>query len=159
MRFHRPIRLDPPVDMNEKILYLSLRTDTSKWTELADKYTVRKYVEDCGLSDCLVKLYGFWKTADEIDFDKLPNSFILKAVQGSGDPVIVKDKSTLDKEKALEYMRKVYTQRYGGLEAGKHYMRSWSSGIIAEEFLRMMRCPKGIKYSHRLQNMVYKWKG
>lgn len=134
VRFHRPIRLDPPVDMNEKILYLSLRTDTSKWTELADKYTVRKYVEDCGLSDCLVKLYGYWKTADEIDFDKLPNSFILKAVQGSGDPVIVKDKSTFDKEKALEYMRKVYTQRYGGLEAGKHYMRI-EPGIIAEEFL------------------------
>ena len=111
VRFHRPIRLDPPVDMNEKILYLSLRTD-----------------------DCLVKLYGYWKTADEIDFDKLPNSFILKAVQGSGDPVIVKDKNTFDKEKALEYMRKVYSQRYGGLEAGKHYMRI-EPGIIAEEFL------------------------
>jgi hypothetical protein len=134
VRFHRPIRLDPPVDLNEKILYLSLRTDTTKWTELADKYQVRKYVEGCGLSECLVKLYGYWESADEIDFDKLPNSYILKSIQGAGDPVVVKEKSTFDKEKALKYMRKVYSQRYGGLEAGRHYMRI-KPGIIAEELL------------------------
>lgn len=133
-RFHKRINLENPQNLNEKILYLSLKTDTRMWTRLADKYQVRQYVEDCGLKDTLVDLYGYWEKAEDIDFDKLPNSFILKAVQGSGDPVIVKDKASFDKEKALRYMKKVYTQPYGGLEAGCHYMRI-KPGIIAEEFL------------------------
>lgn len=134
VRFHKPINLKNPQNLNEKILYLSLKTDTSKWSELADKYAVRKYVEDCGLKDTLVGFYGYWEKAEDIDFDKLPNSFILKAVQGSGDPIIVKNKSTYDIEDARKYMSKVYKQPYGGLEAGSHYLRI-RPGIIAEEFL------------------------
>ncbi|MBR8719426.1 hypothetical protein IX307_000592 [Bacteroides pyogenes] len=133
-RFHKRINLNNPRDLNEKILNLSLRTDTSMWTTLADKYAVRKYVEECGLADTLVKLYGHWDKAEDIDFTKLPNSFILKSVQGSGDPVIVKDKSQFDQNKTVAYMSKVYSKLYGGLEAGCHYMRI-KPGIIAEEFL------------------------
>ncbi len=134
VRFHRFIRLNPPVDLNEKILFLSLKTDTSLWTTLANKYTVRKYVEDCGLSNILVKLYGYWGKAEDIDIDKLPNSFILKSIQGAGDPVIVKDKAEYDFDKAIKYMSKVYSKEYGGLEAGRHYMRI-KPGIVAEELL------------------------
>ena len=42
----------------EKILYLSIKTDTTLWTRLADKYLVRLYVADCGYQDNLVELYG-----------------------------------------------------------------------------------------------------
>lgn len=133
-RFKKRINLKNPQNLNEKILYLSLKSDTSMWTKLADKYSVRQYVEECGLSDTLVQLYGYWENATEIDFSKLPNSFILKSIQGSGDPVIVKDKSNHDLKSAIEYMKKVYSKPYGGLEAGCHYMRI-KPGIIAEEFL------------------------
>lgn len=133
-RFHKRINLKNPQNLNEKILYLSLKTDTSMWTTLADKYAVRKYVKDCGLKEILVDFYGHWDKAEDIDFDKLPNSFILKSIQGSGDPIIVKDKSKFNQEKAVAYMKKVYSLPYGGLEAGCHYMRI-KPGIIAEEFL------------------------
>lgn len=133
-RFKKRINLNNPQNLNEKILYLSLKTDTSMWTLLADKYRVRQYVKECGLADTLVQLYGYWDKADDIDFSKLPNSFILKSVQGSGDPIIVKNKSSFNQESALRYMNKVYSKPYGGLEAGCHYMRI-KSGIIAEEFL------------------------
>ena len=133
-RFKKRINLKNPQNLNEKILYLSLKSDTSMWTRLADKYAVRQYVKDSGLEDTLVNLYGYWENADEIDFSTLPNSFILKSIQGSGDPVIVKDKAHFKEEEARAYMRKVYSKPYGGLEAGCHYMRI-KPGIIAEEFL------------------------
>ena len=53
MRFHKRIDLDNPKTLNEKIQYLSLRTDTTEWSRLADKYAVREYVKDCGLADTL----------------------------------------------------------------------------------------------------------
>ena len=65
-----------PKDMNEKVLYMKLFTDTSRWTELADKYAVRGYVENCGLADYLIPIYGMWTDVDSIDFDSLPESYI-----------------------------------------------------------------------------------
>ena len=101
-RFKRRLNLNNPRTLNEKILYMSLRTDTTSWTRLADKYNVRGYVEECGLSDTLVKLLGYWESADQIDFDKLPNSFVLKTTQGSGDIILVKDKKKIDKDEIVK---------------------------------------------------------
>ena len=53
-RFHKRLDLNNPKTLNEKILYLSLRTDTSLWTVCSDKYEVREYVKKCGLEDILV---------------------------------------------------------------------------------------------------------
>lgn len=52
---------------------MKFNTDTTRWSELADKYRVREYVRKCGLGDFLVRLYGVWETADEIDFQNFPN--------------------------------------------------------------------------------------
>ena len=60
-RFHRQPDLKNPIDLNEKILYLKLFTDTSEWTRLADNYKVRDYVCSCGLEDILIPLYGTWE--------------------------------------------------------------------------------------------------
>lgn len=133
-RFKRRLNLNNPQTLNEKILYMSLRTDTTNWTRLADKYNVRGYVEECGLSDTLVKLLGYWENADQIDFDKLPNSFVLKTTQGSGDIILVKDKKSIDKDEIVKKMDIAVKTKYGELEGGKHYMRI-KPAIIAEELL------------------------
>lgn len=133
-RFKRRLNLNNPQTLNEKILYMSLRTDTTSWTRLADKYNVRGYVEECGLSDTLVKLLGYWESADQIDFDKLPNSFVLKTTQGSGDIILVKDKKNIDKDEIIKKMDIAVKTKYGELEGGKHYMRI-KPAIIAEELL------------------------
>ena len=78
IRFHKRLNLDNPVNLNEKIQYLSLRTDTSEWTRLSDKYAVRDYVKECGLERILNRLYGVWDNADDIDFDNLPDEFVIK---------------------------------------------------------------------------------
>lgn len=113
---------------------MSLRTDTTLWTKLADKYHVREYVSACGLSDTLVPLLGYWKKASDIDFDKLPKQFVLKTVQGSGDIILVKDKSAIHVEEVRAQMDKAVNTRYGELEGGKHYMRI-QPAIIAEALL------------------------
>lgn len=134
VRFHRRLNLRNPQTLNEKILYMSLRTDTTQWTRLADKHAVRGYIEECGCADTLVPLYGYWGKADEIDFEKLPNSFVLKTVQGSGDIILVKDASTIDVNTIRHKMDKAVRMKYGELEGGKHYMRI-KPAIIAEGFM------------------------
>ena len=83
-RFHRLPNLKHPKDLNEKILYLKLFTDTSAWTHLADKYQVRQYVAEKGLADILIPLYGAWERVEDIPFGELPDRFILKANNGDG---------------------------------------------------------------------------
>ena len=93
-RFHKCVNLKNPRDLNEKILYLKLFTDTSRWSVCADKYRVRGYVEKCGLENYLVKLYGVWFCVDDFHLKDLPDSFILKANNGDGkgSNLVVKNK-------------------------------------------------------------------
>ena len=81
-----------------------------------------------------MKCYGFWKKAADIDFSKLPNSFVLKTVQGSGDIILVKDKHKLNINETQKNIDIAVNTRYGELEGGKHYMRI-KPAIIAEELL------------------------
>lgn len=134
VRFKKHLNLKNPKTLNEKILYMSLCTDTTLWTRLADKYNAREYVEECGLSDILVPLFGHWYKAEDIDFDKLPQQFVIKSTHGCGDVVIVKDKSTIDCESIRKQMSVAINEIYGELEGGKHYMRM-QPAIIAEGLL------------------------
>ena len=83
-RFHRLPNLRHPKNLNEKILYQKLYTDTTEWTRLADKYRVRDYVRECGLENILIPLYGAWERVEDIPFDTLPEQFMLKANNGDG---------------------------------------------------------------------------
>ena len=58
---NRKLDLKNPKDHQEKIQWLKVYADTSQWTNLADKYKVREYVSQCGLSDNLIELYGVWE--------------------------------------------------------------------------------------------------
>ena len=134
LRFHKRINLDHPTDLNEKIQYLSLRTDTSEWSRLADKYAVRDYVTECGLGDTLVPLYGVWDSADDIDFDALPARFVLKCTHGSGDSIIVHDKSQLDIPATRALLSQTLSETYGLSEGNLHYSRI-QPRVIAEALI------------------------
>ena len=72
------LNIDNPKTLDDKIAYMAFRTDTSEWTRLADKVRVREYVEECGYGNYLPKLYGTWEHACDIDFDSLPEAFVIK---------------------------------------------------------------------------------
>jgi hypothetical protein len=95
---------------------------------------VRSYVKECGLGDILIPLVGVWEHATDIDFDKLPNEFVLKATHGSGDIKVVTDKTKLDIPKIVDEFEDDLKHQYGALESGHHYMRIHPR-MIAEELI------------------------
>ena len=137
--FKKPLDLKNPKDLNEKILWAKLYSDTTKWTQLADKYEVRKYVESIGLGDTLVKLYAVWYSADEVNFDTLPESFIIKANNGDGkgtNKIIRKTELTEEKKSEVLEMISDWLSRknIGALHAEPHY-KGMKPCVIAEEVL------------------------
>lgn len=123
-----------PQNINEKINWLKFNTDTTIWTELADKYLVRNYVKSKGLSDILIPLYGVWDNANDIDFSQLPDKFVLKTNHGCGTVLIVKDKSKLDLSKTREKLNSWLKLEFGRETAEPHYL-SIRPKIIAEGLL------------------------
>lgn len=126
--------IDEPQSLIEKITWLELYTDTSLWTLCADKYRMREYVSQCGLSEYLPKNYGHWDNPEDIDFSKLPNEFVLKANNGCGTVIIVRDKSTLNEKKIKKELKRWLKHKYGYMGAQKHYL-TIESCIIAEELM------------------------
>ncbi len=138
-KFKRWPRLKNPQDLNEKILWQKLYSDTSKWTELADKYKVRQYIESLGLGKYLVKLYGKWDKAEDIDFSQLPNSAIFKVNNGDGKGtnLIVRDIPKSNHAKLRKTFAKWLNRKnIGDLSAEPHY-KHMVPCIIAEEVLKL----------------------
>jgi hypothetical protein len=142
--FHKLPNLKEPKDMNEKILYMKLYTDTSRWTELADKYKVRDYVTSCGLSRYLIPLIGMWTDVEDIDFGALPNSFIFKANNGVGknELMMVRNKSTLNIDETKKFLDELLKRKHVGVLSGEPHYRTMKPCIIAEELLPMEKGEK-----------------
>ena len=129
------LNLENPQTFNEKIQWLKLYDSTPLKTKLADKYLVRDWVKEKIGEDYLIPLLGVWKNFDDIDFDKLPEKFVLKANHGSSWNIIVTDKNKFDKKLAKRKIKKWLNTNYallGGLEL--HY-KNIKPLIIAEEYI------------------------
>jgi len=100
LRIGESLNLRLPRRFTEKIQWMKLYYRTPLLTVMADKYAVRDVVETkCG-KEVLIPLLGVYRSFDEIDFNALPSSFILKANHGSGWNMICLDKRTFDLEEA-----------------------------------------------------------
>ena len=121
-KFGKWIDWNHPRDLNEKINWLAFNTDTTLWTKCADKFRMREYVKECGCEEILVPLYGVWKKASDIEFDKLPEKFVLKTNHGCGGVFIVKDKSKLNIESTVKKLQKHLDTPFGYKLAEPHYL-------------------------------------
>lgn len=131
----KKLNLKNPQNYNEKVQWLKIYSDTSQWTDLADKYKVREYVKQCGLSYNLVKLYGVWRKADDIDFSLLPDKFVLKTNNGCGKNILVYDKSQLN-IKQTKILFNNWLREQNGLISFQPHMWNIDKRIIAEELLQ-----------------------
>jgi len=131
---HEELNIKNPRDYNEKLEWLKLYSDISLWTNCADKYNVRDYIIQCGLGHILVDLYGVWRDANDMEFNKLPDRFVLKSTHGFGKTILVKDKSQLDIDKTKNQLNDWLKVRYGLVTFEPH---AWKINrqIIAEELL------------------------
>lgn len=98
MKFKKRINLKNPQTLDEKIQYLKFHDyyQNPLVTQCADKYAVREYVKQCGCEEILNELYYAWDSVDEINWDMLPNQFVIKWNFGCGENLICFDKSKLD---------------------------------------------------------------
>lgn len=129
-----------PRDINEKIQWLKFHSDTTRWSRLADKYAVREYLKEKGLGGMLIPLLGRWEKAEHIDWDKLPNQFVMKTNHGSGDAFICTDKSQIDTPYYTNYFSKKLKEQFGSLLGEKHYDRI-TPCIIAEQLIDSTKQP------------------
>jgi hypothetical protein len=94
--FGRRLKLWHPTRYTEKLHLFKISPEADKVSAYADKFAVREYVKQTIGEEYLIQLYGVYESVEEIDFDKLPKSFVLKATHGSGWNIICQDKSKLD---------------------------------------------------------------
>ena len=134
--FHRRLDLKHPVTSNEKTLWLKLNTyyNNPLITQCADKYAVRNYVIQCGCKDILNDLLGVWENEKDIDWDKLPNRFVLKNNYGCAMNIIVPDKSQLDIPAATKEMHTWFRSTFH-LTASEMQYANIPRKIICERYL------------------------
>lgn len=108
LKYKHPINLKHPKILDEKIQWLKLNSylGNKLVTKCADKFEVRKYVKSCGCERILNKLYFACDSVDEINWDQLPNKFVIKWNFGSGENLIVPDKRKLNINWAIKQLKK-----------------------------------------------------
>lgn len=129
------LHLDPPVTFNEKLQWLKLHDHNPLYTTLVDKVEVKKYVANIIGEEYIIPTLGVWDSVDDIDFDALPNQFVLKCNHDSGGIVICKDKSKLDITAAKKKLRKALRSDdafYGGREWP---YKNVKKRILAEKYM------------------------
>lgn len=133
-QFGHKLDWNNPRDINEKIQWLMCYSDTIEWSRLADKYRVREFVNERGLGHLLVKLYGVWEKAEDIDYDALPEKFVLKCNHDSGSVYIIDKTKDINISSINKELDKTLKRRFGYLGCEPHYNKI-NPCIIAEEFL------------------------
>lgn len=133
-RLGKELNYHNPADLNEKLMWLTRYWRHPLKTKCADKYSVRHYLTQLGLSDILVPLIGVYDTPEEIDFSSLPDKFVLKCNHGCGFNIIVLDKSVVDKAFIVNQLAKWMKIDYSKVSYELHY-KSIRRKIICEQLI------------------------
>lgn len=108
----KDLNLDNPQTYNEKLQWLKLYYRKPIMSTMVDKVEAKKYVADLIGEKYIIPTLGVWERFEDIDFDILPNQFVLKCSHDSGGLVICKDKSKLNKAKARKKIEKSLRTNY-----------------------------------------------
>ncbi len=132
--FHRFPNLKNPQTFNEKLQWLKLNDRRPEYTLMVDKHLVKDYVANIIGKEYIIPTIGVWNSIDEIDWEGLPDQFVLKWNHDSGSIVICKDKTKLDRDQAIQKLRR------NEHSSGYWYGREWpyknvTPRIIAEQYM------------------------
>ena len=100
------LNLKNPNTFNEKLQWLKINNRHLEYQKMVDKYKAKEYVASIIGEEYIIPTLGVWNSFDEIDFDKLPDQFVLKCTHDSGSVVICKDKSLFNKDTARKRINK-----------------------------------------------------
>lgn len=133
---NKRLNLNEPRTFNEKINWLKLYKypKDSLVIQCSDKYLVRNYVKLKGLEETLNDLYYVWNDSREIEFDKLPDEFVIKCNHGCGYNIICDNKDNLDENEMKNKINKWMKEDFGKVSAEPHYSKI-DRKIICEKYL------------------------
>lgn len=130
----KPLNLKKPITFNEKLQWLKLYDHNPKYIKMVDKYEAKNYVSSIIGEEYIIPTLGVWNSFEEIDFETLPDKFVLKTTHDSGGVVICKDKKSFDYENAKQILVKSLKNNFF------YEFREWpykyvKPRIIAETYL------------------------
>lgn len=132
--FGSSLNLDNPQTLNEKIQWLKLYDRQTRYTDLVDKNRAKEVVGGIIGKEYIIPTLGVWEKFDEIDFDALPNQFVLKCTHDSGGLVIVKDKNVFDRDAAKKKIERCL--KYDFYKYGREWpYKNVPHLIIAEQYM------------------------
>lgn len=106
------LNLKAPQTFNEKLQWIKLYDHNPLYTKLVDKYRVKEYLERVISSDYIIPLLGAWDSIDEIDWEKLPNQFVMKCSHDCGGMVICRDKRSFNISEAKTKLKQAFKKNY-----------------------------------------------
>ena len=132
--FGRKLNLDSPRTFNEKLQWLKLYDRKPIYTTMVDKIEAKRYVASIIGEEYIIPTLGVWERFDDINFDLLPNEFVLKCTHDSGGLVICKNKATFDKKMARKKINKCLKKNFYWMGREWPY-KDVKPRIIAEKYL------------------------
>lgn len=111
-KFGKEINLENPQTFNEKLQYLKLHDHNPLYTLLVDKILVKKYITDNFSNVNVIPILKIYDKVEDINFDELPNRFVLKTNHDSGTFIICKDKNNFDQKKAIKKLKQRLNRKY-----------------------------------------------
>jgi TupA-like ATPgrasp len=133
--FGRPLNTTHPESFNEKIIWLKWHWRDPVLVNCTDKYAVRNHVQERGCAHILNDLYGVYDSVSEIDWEALPQQFVLKCTHGCGCNIVCTDKHALNKEEAIGKLKRWMRTDYSRFMAEMHY-RQIKPRIVCEKYLK-----------------------
>jgi len=133
-RMGKRLNLKNPRTFNEKLQWLNLHNRKPEYTRMVDKYEAKKYVAEKIGEEYIIPTLGVWERFDDIDFDSLPDQFVLKCTHDSGGLVIVKNKSKLDRDAARNVIERCLKKQYY-LQNREWPYKNVKPRIIAEKYM------------------------
>jgi hypothetical protein len=134
LKNNQKLNLESPEEFTEKIQWLKYNLYTEDYKDFVDKYEVRKYVEKTIGNQYLNELLAVYEDADLIDFDQLPDKFLLQLTHGSGYNVIVEDESDMNSENVKSKLNKYLSMNYFNKYRERIY-KNIKPRIIAVKYL------------------------
>jgi len=133
--FHRWINWKAPEAFTEKLQWMKLYDFRPEYVDMVDKVKVKQYIKEKIGEEYVIPTFGVWKSEKDIDFDALPEKFVLKCNHDSGTVVVCPDKSALDHDEARRVMGRALRTNYylRGREKPYKYVEH---RIFAEQFLQ-----------------------
>ncbi len=128
------LNLNNPETFNEKLQWLKLNDRNPQYINMVDKYEVKKYVANSIGEEYIIPTIGVWERFEDIDFNQLPNQFVLKCTHDSGGLSICKDKKEFSIKEAKKKLSKSLKRNF------YYFGREWpyknvKPRIIAEKYM------------------------